>query len=156
MDTLHDWLARPHVAQWWGAVPSRADMEAEFAPLLEPAGPERGYIAHHADVPLGFIQSYTPAATHAEGWWLDQHDFGVRGIDQFLANAEQLGRGLGTAMVRDFVAQLFTERDVWRVQTDPDPTNHRAIRCYEKAGFRAVREIDTPDGRALLMYCDSR
>jgi RimJ/RimL family protein N-acetyltransferase len=43
---------------------------------------------------------------------------------------------------------------VTRIQVDPKPDNPRAIRCYEKAGFRAVREIDTPDGRALLMYCN--
>jgi aminoglycoside 6'-N-acetyltransferase len=35
--------------------------------------------------------------------------------------------------------------------TDPDPANARALRAYEKAGFRRDREVDTPDGRALLM-----
>jgi RimJ/RimL family protein N-acetyltransferase len=37
------------------------------------------------------------------------------------------------------------------VQTDPSPMNRRAIRCYEKAGFRDVWIVDTPDGEALLM-----
>jgi RimJ/RimL family protein N-acetyltransferase len=32
-----------------------------------------------------------------------------------------------------------------------DPTNARAIRAYEKAGFRRDRLVETPDGRALLM-----
>ena len=39
-------------------------------------------------------------------------------------------------------------------QTDPDPTNAQAIRCYEKAGFHAVSNIVTPDGPALLMVID--
>ena len=78
----------------------------------------------------------------------------MRGIDQCLAEAEQLGQGLGTAMVRAFVVCLFVDRAVTRVQTDPHPSNRLAIRCYEKAGFRALREIDTPDGRALLMVCE--
>jgi GNAT superfamily N-acetyltransferase len=72
----------------------------------------------------------------------------------FLAEAEQLGQGLGTAMVRAFVVRLFADRAVTRVQTDPHPSNRRAIRCHEKAGFRSVGEVDTPDGRALLMYAD--
>ena len=38
-----------------------------------------------------------------------------------------------------------------RVVTDPDPANARAIRAYEKAGFRRDRLVDTPDGPALLM-----
>jgi RimJ/RimL family protein N-acetyltransferase len=71
-----------------------------------------------------------------------------------MANAEQLGRGIGTAMVRAFVERLFADAAVTRVQTDPAPGNGRAIRCYEKAGFRAVGEVDTPDGPALLMVCE--
>jgi aminoglycoside 6'-N-acetyltransferase len=38
---------------------------------------------------------------------------------------------------------------------DPNPGNPRAIRAYEKAGFRRAREVDTPDGRALLMIRDA-
>jgi RimJ/RimL family protein N-acetyltransferase len=40
------------------------------------------------------------------------------------------------------------------VQADPSPLNARAIRCYETAGFRRVREIVTPDGPAVLMHRD--
>ena len=32
------------------------------------------------------------------------------------------------------------------VVTDPDPVNGRAIRAYEKAGFRRDRLVNTPDG----------
>ncbi len=88
------------------------------------------------------------------GWWEDETDPGVRGIDQFLADGARLGQGLGTRMVSAFVRRLFEDREVTRVQTDPDPHNARAIRCYEKVGFRALREVATPAGRALLMVVD--
>lgn len=152
---MHEWLSRPHVAAWWGPS-SLAEITEEYTPLIEGTVPHRAFIALAGRTPIGFIQFYVPALCHDEGWWLDEHDLGVRGIDQFLADGEQLGKGLGTAMVRAFVAQLFLDPAVTRVQTDPDPKNARAIRCYEKAGFRAVREVDTPDGRVLLMYCDRR
>ena len=73
---------------------------------------------------------------------------------QFLAGAARLGQGLGTQMVRLLVSELFADPRVTRVQVDPSPDNARAIRCYEKAGFRRVRQIVTPDGPALLMHCD--
>jgi aminoglycoside 6'-N-acetyltransferase len=38
--------------------------------------------------------------------------------------------------------------------TDPDPANTRAIKAYERAGFRRDRVVDTPDGPALLMMRD--
>lgn len=136
-----EWIRRPHVAEWW-------DGPLELDPSL------RQYLAVLGGEPIGYAQSYQAIACHRDGWWLDIHDPGVHGIDQFLAGAGQLGQGLGTRMVRAFVAKLFEDARVTRVQTDPSPGNGRAIRCYEKAGFRRVREIVTPDGPALLMHRD--
>jgi RimJ/RimL family protein N-acetyltransferase len=151
---LCEWIARPHVSEWWDAAPSLAECQAEYGPLISGEVSHRAYVALIDGAPLGFIQSYVPAECHGEGWWLDEHDPGVRGIDQFLSEAGQLGRGLGTAMVREFADRLFDDPAVTRVQTDPSPLNARAIRCYEKAGFRAIREVETLDGPALLMYRD--
>ncbi|WP_341889528.1 GNAT family N-acetyltransferase [Variovorax sp. YR752] len=147
---LHDWLCRPHVAEWWTPVPTLAEVEADFTPMLATDSPERGYIALLDGQPLGFIQSYVVMGS-GDGWWEDERDPGARGIDQFLAQADQLNRGLGSAMVRTFTDQLFADPAVTRIQTDPSPRNARAIRSYAKAGFRALGEVVTPDGPALLM-----
>ena len=151
---LHQWLNRPHVAEWWATPATLADLIEEYGSHTAGVAPHQAFIAMADDQPIGFIQSYIAAASHDEAWWLDEHDPGVRGIDQFLANESQLGQGLGTAMIRAFIARLFADPAVTRIQTDPDPLNARAIRCYEKAGFRAAGEITTPDGPALLMYRD--
>ena len=151
---LHEWLLRPHVARWWAGSPTLAEVEADYVPAIAGVVPTQCFVALANEKPIGFIQAYVAAGWHHEGWWLHEHDPGVWGIDQFLADGEQLAQGLGTAMVRAFVARLFENPIVTRIQTDPAPQNLRAIRCYEKAGFRAIREIDTPDGRALLMYCE--
>ena len=151
---LVEWLARPHVAEWWGTPSAADDVELEYGPIVDGSGPHHAYVALQGGAPIGFIQSYAPAACHDEGWWLDEHDPGVRGIDQFLIDGTRLGQGLGTAMIRAFVSSLFADSSVTRIQTDPEPGNFRAIRCYEKAGFRAVREVVTLDGPALLMYQD--
>ena len=79
------------------------------------------------------------------GWWEDETDPGVRGIDQSIGEPELLGRGLGTQLVRALVQRLFDDSEVTRVQTDPAPHNLRAIRCYEKAGFRVTERV--PDDR---------
>lgn len=150
-----DWRARPHVTEWWGAADPMAEVAEFYAASITGTVPHWCYIAKLHGEATEFIQSYTPTAFHDDGWWLDEHDPTLRGIDQFLANARQLGYGLGTAMVRAFVAQLFgNDPTITRIQTDPSPLNARAIRCYEKAGFRGHAEVETPDGRAWLMYCD--
>jgi RimJ/RimL family protein N-acetyltransferase len=147
---LHEWLVRPHVAEWWTPTPSLAEVIEQFRPLAIPRGRDRGYIALAASCEIGYIQSYV-VKDSGDGWWPREQDPGARGIDQFLADETQLGRGLGTQMIRSFVAQLCADPGVTRVQTDPSPLNARAVRCYEKAGFQRVGEVDTPDGRALLM-----
>jgi RimJ/RimL family protein N-acetyltransferase len=147
---LHEWLRRPHVAQWWPPPPSYAATVEEFREHLDPDHSTRGYVALYQGQPAGFIQSYHVLGA-GDGWWEDETDPGARGIDQFLANEDQLGRGLGSAMVVAFVDRLFADPGVTRVQTDPSPDNRRAIRAYEKAGFRLERELTTPDGPALLM-----
>ena len=120
--------------------------------MLEPG--LRQFVAVLDGEAIGYVQSYQAVAGHDEGWWLKVNDPGVHGIDLFLADATKLGQGLGTRLVRAFVAHLFADPRVTRVQADPSPANSRAIRCYEKAGFRRVREIVTPDGPALLMHRD--
>jgi RimJ/RimL family protein N-acetyltransferase len=149
---LHEWLQRPHVAAWWGNPDTIAELETDyFGPGADHR--TRAHIAILDTEPIGFIQSY-PAMGSGAGWWPEETDPGVRGIDQFLADGNRLGQGSGSAMVRAFVADLFVDPSVTRIQTDPHPHNLRAIRSYVKAGFRAVREVTTPDGLALLMHCE--
>lgn len=68
------------------------------------------------------------------------------------------GRGIGTDAVRIVAQWLFTERGHHRITIDPTVANARAIRAYEKVGFRPVgvmRKYERgPDGAwrdSLLM-----
>lgn len=150
---LAQWLRRPHVREWWKPPEEERAVEELRRGYIDDPDGTLAYIACEDGVPIGFIQSYV-AMGSGDGWWEDVTDPGVRGIDQFLADGARLGQGLGSRMVRAFAQRLLAEPGVTRIQTDPDPANARAIRCYEKAGFRAVREIVTPDGPALLMWMD--
>ena len=138
---MHEWLTRPHVREWWHDPSTFGAVVAEYGPVISGADSTRAYIASLDGEDVGFIQVYVV-------------DAATRGIDQFLANADQMNRGIGTAMVRAFIEHVFEDRAVAQIQTDPAPDNARAIRCYEKAGFRPVGVVDTPDGPALLMICD--
>jgi RimJ/RimL family protein N-acetyltransferase len=128
---LHTWLTRPHVAVVWTPTPSEEELREEY--LSHPSDPSfpRAYVAYLDDEAIGFIQSYV-AAHAGDGWWPDERDPGVVGIDQFLADESRLNRELGTAMVRAFVDRLFEDPKTTRVQTDPSPSNPRAIRCLRK------------------------
>lgn len=148
---LFDWMNRPHIVERWGGEhPTMDEIVAEYHPAAmaqERVTPQIGMLG---DTPFAYVQSYV-ALGSGGGWWEEETDPGVRGIDQSIADPALLGRGLGTVLVRTLVAQLFADPLVTKIQTDPSPDNPRAIRCYEKVGFRQIREIPTPDGAAIYM-----
>lgn len=151
---LHDWLNRPHIVQWWGGErPTWAQVREQYDPAALAQERVTAYVGLLGVVPFAYAQSYV-ALGAGGGWWPDETDPGVRGIDQSIADAQLLGKGLGTRLVRALVQRLWGEAAVTRIQTDPAPDNLRAIRCYEKAGFRRVKVVTTPDGPALYMLQD--
>jgi aminoglycoside 6'-N-acetyltransferase-1b len=134
---LHEWLHRPHIVAWWGgedARPSLEDVRQQYLPSVLAEEGVTPYIAMVGTQPIGYAQSYV-AMGSGDGWCEEETDPGVRGIDQSLANAADLNKGLGTALVRALVNRLFSDPSVTKIQTDPSPDNHRAIRCYEKASL---------------------
>ena len=150
---LHDWLNRSHIVEWWGGEEERPTFDEvleHYLPRVMAQESVTPYIAMLDEEPIGYAQSYV-ALGSGDGWWEDETDPGVRGIDQSLANPTQLNKGLGTKLVRALVELLFSDSAVTKIQTDPAPNNHRAVRCYEKAGFVQQKIVTTPDGPAVYM-----
>ena len=151
---LHGWLNQPHVVEWWGGErPSLEEVHAKYLPRVMAQERVVSYIGMLGDTPFAYAQSYI-ALGCGGGWWEDETDPGVRGIDQSIGLPGLLGQGLGTRLVRALVELLFADPAVTKIQTDPAPVNHRAIRCYEKAGFRQTGIVDTPDGPAVYMVIE--
>jgi aminoglycoside 6'-N-acetyltransferase len=142
------WLAMPHVVQWWGDTDEQVDLIREDLECLA----MDQFVVAAEDRPFAYLQCYDPTAWPENG--LGPHPFGARGIDQFIGDPNMIGHGHGSAFIRQFTDGLLTAGTP-RVLTDPDPANARAIRAYEKAGFRAEGVVDTPDGLSLLMVRDA-
>jgi aminoglycoside 6'-N-acetyltransferase len=140
---VQQWLGKPHVAEWWG------DPAEQYALVRDDMShPDmKQFIVEHERQAFAYLQCYAP---NAWDHGLGVSPAGARGIDQFIGAEEMIGRGHGTAFIRAFVEDLL-EAGVPQVLTDPSPANGRAIRAYEKAGFRQQRVVDTPDGVAVLM-----
>ena len=71
-----------------------------------------------------------------DGWWEEETDPGVRGIDQSLANASQLGKGLGTKLVRALVELLFNDPEVTKIQTTRRRATCERSDATRKRGLR--------------------
>jgi aminoglycoside 6'-N-acetyltransferase len=140
---VREWLSVPHVVEWWGDPDEQFGLVSDD--MNEPAMDQ--YIVGIDGAPLGYLQCYR--LTDWNTGFGPQPE-GTRGIDQMIGVPEMIERGHGSAFIRIFIEDLLASGTP-RVMTDPDPANARAIRAYEKAGFVRAHEVDTPDGRALLM-----
>lgn len=145
---LHEWLNRPHVSARWDDQTSLAEVEERYKRHLN-SDCVFPHIVELDGKPIGFIQSYN-AELVGDGWW-ESEPPGTWGVDQYLAEENLLGKGIGSSFIRAFTDDLLRRPEVKRVITDPAPDNARAIRSYEKAGFVSKGVIQTPDGPALLM-----
>ena len=148
LPTIARWLREPHVAQWWD------DPDKEIAEIREhmDSVSVEPLIVELDGRPIAYLQSYDP---HME----DDHPyadqpFGTLGIDLTIGPPELVGIGHGSAIVRQFVEELF-EEGAPRVVIDPHPDNGRAIRAYEKAGFRPIGRRHSQYGDVVLMAVDT-
>jgi aminoglycoside 6'-N-acetyltransferase len=146
LPTIRRWLEMPHVREWWH------DPAEQFELVSGDLGhPDMAqFIVAAGEREFAYLQCYNPSAWNSG--FGPQPD-GTRGLDQFIGEADMIGRGHGSAFVRAFADQLLASGTP-RVVTDPDPSNIRAVRAYEKAGFRRDGLVETPDGTALLMVRD--
>ena len=116
----------PEVARWWVSEPEPDEEAVTF--VIEVEGEAAGGIQY---------------------WEEDDPDYRHAGIDVFLATAFQ-DRGLGSDAVRALARHLFEVRGHHRLTIDPAAANTRAIRAYERVGFKPVgvmRQYERgPDG----------
>lgn len=126
-------LAAPEVARWW----VHEDLATAVAELFDDSEEIRLAIVVEGHV-AGMIQYGEETAP----------DYRHASIDLFVGTAWQ-GRGFGPEAIRLLARHLFEACGHHRITIDPAVANERAIRAYEKVGFRRIgvmRAYERHDG----------
>jgi aminoglycoside 6'-N-acetyltransferase len=136
-------LRHPKVRRWWGDY----DEDRLRAEYLSADSRETAFAILDAGEVVGIV-SY---------WEEPEPDYRHAGMDIAVA-AELHGHGIGTDALRTLARHLIDDRGHHRLVIDPALANQRAIRAYERVGFRRVgvmrRAERSPEGTwrdALLM-----
>ena len=151
-DLLAGWLRAPHLREWWG------DPQTELGhirDMVEGRDTTRPYIFHVDGEPLGYIQVWYIGHHQNEPWirdhpWLAALPADAVGVDLSVGHENRLSQGIGSAVLRRFVEMLRAEGHK-TIIIDPDPTNGRAVKAYEKAGFRPVPDLIGRTGDCVIM-----
>jgi aminoglycoside 6'-N-acetyltransferase len=149
---LRTWLGRPHMREWWGD----PDIELGYIrDMVEGRDTTRPFLIVASGMPVGYIQ-YWFIGHHQNQDWIEDHPWlavlprDAVGVDLSIGEPDQLSRGLGSKALMEFVEMLRAQgRET--IIIDPDPANLRAVRAYEKAGFRPVPALADRTGDVLIM-----
>ena len=153
---LRKWLEEPHMREWWG------DPQEELGfivDMVEGRDTTRPFLIVLGGEPVGYIQYWFVSHHQNEEWirdhpWLAELPSETVGVDLSIGDAALLSRGIGSAAVRRFARGLHDE-GLGPIIIDPDPANARAVRAYEKAGFRPVPHLmGRTGGDVLIMQFD--
>jgi aminoglycoside 6'-N-acetyltransferase len=90
--------------------------------------------------PLGFIQIIDPLREESRYW--GDVEPNLRAIDIWIGEADDLGKGYGTEMMRQAIERCFASPEVTAIIIDPLASNTAAHRFYKRLGFKFVEERD--------------
>lgn len=149
---LRAWMVQAHWREWWGEV----DIELGYiVDMIEGRDTTRPFIFLVDGVDIGYIQYWTIADNLFEPWlsqapWMTKLPRDTVGVDLSIGDSEGISKGVGSKALRAFTKNLVRE-GFENIVIDPDYRNKRAVRAYEKAGFRRIDSLFGKTGDTLLM-----
>lgn len=153
---LLKWLEMLHVKAWWPVDQSLSvdgDQDIQWTPELirQKYGSytkgyklEKGvaktigaYIIFVGEIPVGYIQIYN-AYDFARAKPLIGLPSSLAAFDVFIGEKNYLKRGIGSSAIVQFLKEYGDSYT--HIFADPNSDNTAAIRAYEKAGFKKIKE----------------
>jgi len=143
---MSKWLSDPRVLEFYEGRDHPLALEqiqSEYARCIRGEEDVTPCLIMLQSVPIGYMQFYLVGEESRNSYGLpaDECLKAVYGIDQFIGEVSCWNRGLGTRSISLLLRYLFQTKSARKVILDPHVTNLRAIRCYEKCGFRRVKVL---------------
>ncbi|SDZ83275.1 aminoglycoside 6'-N-acetyltransferase [Thalassobacillus cyri] len=134
---LAKWLSDPSVLEFYEGRDNPFDLARVNKVFYAPQDVVDKCIVEFDSNEIGYIQFYQlDEETKKEYGYENEH---VYGTDQFIGEVEYWNKGIGTLLVSSMVNFLMEHKKAARVVMDPQTRNTRAIKCYEKCGFKKVK-----------------
>ncbi|HVF69382.1 MAG TPA: GNAT family N-acetyltransferase [Xanthomonadales bacterium] len=148
---LHKWLNEPHVHEWYDRDKQNSLKEVtdEYTKYITGEEKVYGFLVCYENKPFAYIQWY-PVNDWEEFAKTVGYDESAAGVDLFIGEIGFVGKGMGTLMLKKFLTEIvFAQKGITRCIIDPEPDNKRAIRAYEKVGFKYIRTLQVPEEQNL-------
>lgn len=135
------WLTDDRVLEYYEGRDVRYTLETLTVQYREELPDGFRVIIEYRNIPIGYGQVYPlRGGLFAEYEYPDEGRV-VYAMDQFIGEPDYWNRGIGTWFLQIMASWLKTDRSADRILLDPHQNNARAIRAYEKAGFRIIKSL---------------
>ena len=151
-ELIHKWLQQDYIGEWihgQGLQNTLVGLEKFIQYQSEGKGLDRKseitqhWIGYDDDRPFVYLLTSNVFKNAADEYAKYSEIDGLAiTLDIFICDAEYLGKGWASAVIREFLLSQFL--DVSEVFIDPEKGNKRAVHVYQKVGFRIVGEFIAP------------
>lgn len=127
-----EWLSKEHIKKWWND--GDDTLEKVAAHYGKESDDVKKFVLietrENVEKPIGYFQYYFAPDNEI-------------GIDQFIGEENYLDKGIGEKTIKMFIELIKHNHKPKAIILDPSPDNKRAIRCYEKVGFKHYKTMQT-------------
>lgn len=148
---IHDWMNQEHVIPFWDLA-RPIDGIRDYLEKNLADDHQIPYIGSLGGEPISYWEAYR-APDDIVSLYYDPEP-SDRGVHLLIGPPEYLGRGLALPLLRAMTAFQLSYPETRRVVAEPDARNERMIHVFRRCGYEKQREIELPDKRAALMFCD--
>ncbi|MBD1842675.1 acetyltransferase [Cyanobacteria bacterium FACHB-63] len=151
LSLIHFWMNQPHVIPFWKLAFDLERMRAHLEKAI--ADPHQTlYIGCLNNVPMSYWESYW-AADDIVARCYPTHP-ADQGIHLLIGSPEFLGKGHALPLLQAMVMFQFQHSETQKIIAEPDIRNQKMIHVFRRCGFEFQTEIELPDKRAALMFCE--
>ena len=139
---LLKWLTDDRVLEFYGGRDKKyslEDIKEHFSKKWE--SELFRVIIEYEDKPIGYGQIYKMYDELYDEYHYPKSSETVYGMDQFIGEVDYWSKGIGTEYTKMIFDFLKKEKNADAVILDPHKDNLRAIRMYQKAGFRIIEDL---------------
>lgn len=149
---LEKWLTDDRVLEFYGG----RDQKLNELDIIREYYEEDNDIATRLivecnDIPIGYVQVYDMIDEYYDSYHYDKKDEVVYCMDQFIGEPDYWNKGIGTRFMKMILEYLVNKKSAKAVILDPHQNNPRAVRMYEKAGFKIIKELPKHELREGIM-----
>ncbi len=149
--TIHSWVTKPY-AQYWGMTDTSVDeVRAEYERLIAISNYEVCIGIYNGEK-IFLMEKYKASEDRIADYYpAKDTDFGMHIL---IAPPKKVVHGFTWNVFSTVLEYFFQQPGIDRIVVEPDVRNEKIHKLNKKAGFRYQKEIELPEKKAALAFCD--